>query len=82
MYRKRKVGETNFFNKTIMDEARKAELTAQCACGSGKMAGQCCKKGEPCFCGSGKPVGECCMANPEAHGMPPAPEAEAMPPQA
>ena len=49
-------------------------LMAQCACGSGKMAGLCCKRGEAkeveneaCPCGSGKVVKDCCMQDPEAH---------------
>ena len=36
-------------------------LNKPCACGSGKMAGNCCRKDEACFCGSGKKVSECCL---------------------
>lgn len=49
-------------------------LMAPCACGSGKMAGFCCKVGETkmienemCVCGSGKMIKDCCMKNPETH---------------
>lgn len=34
-----------------------------CACGSGKLAKDCCGKEEAvttCACGSGKPYAECC----------------------
>ena len=51
-----------------------SELMKTCDCGSGKMAGMCCKQGESkaiagemCPCGSGKTVGECCLKNPDAH---------------
>jgi len=40
----------------------KEEFEKPCACGSGKMAGQCCSSGASCYCGSSKPVGQCCMA--------------------
>jgi len=40
-----------------MDEALKAELDSDCACGSGKKAGACCRSGESCACDSGKPAG-------------------------
>ena len=36
-------------------------LDKPCACGSGKPAGQCCRKDEKCYCGSGMKVSECCM---------------------
>jgi len=43
------------------------ELKAPCTCGSGKMAGNCCKADEPCPCGSQKKVSQCCMASSEEH---------------
>ena len=36
-------------------------LDKPCACGSGKFAGECCRKDEKCYCGSGEKVSECCM---------------------
>jgi len=36
-------------------------LDQKCACGSGKLAGTCCRKDEACPCGSGKKVSECCV---------------------
>lgn len=49
-------------------------MMAPCACGSGKMAGFCCKanevkeiENELCICGSGKALKDCCMKNPEVH---------------
>jgi len=49
-------------------------LMQPCACGSGKMAGLCCKAGETkeienesCPCGSGKMVKDCCMKSPDTH---------------
>jgi hypothetical protein len=36
-------------------------LDAACDCGSGKKAGNCCKKNEECYCGSGKKVSACCL---------------------
>ncbi len=44
-----------------MDEAKKAEMMKDCACGSGSKAGSCCKAEEMCACGSNKPAGECCF---------------------
>ncbi len=43
------------------------ELKTPCTCGSGKMAGNCCKAGETCPCGSGKTVSTCCMAGSQEH---------------
>lgn len=40
-------------------------LDKPCACGSGKPAGQCCRKDEKCYCGSGTKVSECCMKRTE-----------------
>lgn len=39
-----------------------ADLDSACSCGSGEVAGACCKSGEPCPCGSGLRAGECCYA--------------------
>jgi len=36
-------------------------LDKPCTCGSGKLAGECCKKDEKCPCGSGKKVSDCCI---------------------
>ena len=36
-------------------------LDKPCGCGSGKVAGKCCRKGETCPCGSAKPASECCF---------------------
>jgi uncharacterized protein YchJ len=36
-------------------------LDQPCECGSGKLAGNCCRKDEPCPCGSGEKVSKCCM---------------------
>jgi hypothetical protein len=33
-----------------------------CSCGSGDLAGACCKSSELCPCGSGERAGECCYA--------------------
>jgi len=35
-------------------------LDKPCMCGSGKMAGVCCRKDELCSCESGKKAIECC----------------------
>jgi len=35
-----------------------------CTCGSGKVAGECCKKDEQCACGSGMKCSECCFKKP------------------
>ncbi len=35
-------------------------LDKPCVCGSGKVAGACCRKDEPCPCESGKKAIECC----------------------
>ncbi len=40
-------------------------LDKPCECGSGKLAGNCCRKDEPCPCGSEKKVSECCMKDGE-----------------
>ncbi len=62
-------------DQTMLKDKMK-ELMQKCDCGSGKMAGMCCKQGEAkvisgemCPCGSGKTVGECCMKSPETHAM-------------
>jgi hypothetical protein len=39
-----------------------ADFDAVCSCGSGEIAGACCKSGEMCPCGSGLRAGECCYA--------------------
>ena len=36
-------------------------LNQECACGSKKLAGYCCKKNEVCPCGSGKKACDCCF---------------------
>ena len=43
----------------------KKGLDKECACGSKKLAGNCCRKNEECFCGSKKKVSECCMKETE-----------------
>ncbi len=55
-------------------KGKMATMNAPCTCGSGKMAKDCCMKGEwnkmlnsPCMCGSGKMAKDCCMASPETH---------------
>jgi hypothetical protein len=37
------------------------DLNKPCDCGSGKLAGYCCKKNEICPCGSEKKAGDCCF---------------------
>lgn len=58
----------------VIVKEKVASLAAPCACGSGKPAFQCCRKGEVaeienemCPCGSGKAVKDCCMKSPETH---------------
>ncbi|HEX7724512.1 MAG TPA: hypothetical protein VF438_02120 [Candidatus Paceibacterota bacterium] len=41
-------------------------LDKPCTCGSGKPAGNCCRKDEKCYCGSGMKVSECCMKEKKA----------------
>ncbi len=36
-------------------------LDKPCTCGSGKLAGNCCRKDELCPCGSGLKVSVCCV---------------------
>lgn len=36
-------------------------LDKACTCGSGKPAGNCCRKDEDCACGSGQKAGKCCL---------------------
>lgn len=36
-------------------------LDKACTCGSGKIAGHCCRKDEDCPCGSGDKVSDCCL---------------------
>ena len=50
-----------------MDFAKLAELKKPCPCGSGKMAGACCRGNEDCPCGSGKMVKDCCVVDPAGH---------------
>jgi len=33
-----------------------------CSCGSGEIAGACCKSSELCPCGSGEMAGACCYS--------------------
>ena len=40
-----------------------ADFDMPCSCGSGEIAGACCKSGELCPCGSGNRAGECCYAS-------------------
>lgn len=35
------------------------DFDAVCSCGSGEIAGACCKSNNPCPCGSGDKAGEC-----------------------
>ncbi len=37
------------------------DLDKPCKCGSGKLAGNCCRKDEQCPCGSGQVVSKCCL---------------------
>ncbi len=38
-------------------------LDQACTCGSGKLAGNCCRQSETCPCGSGVAVNTCCLAS-------------------
>lgn len=48
--------------KKLPKERNTAEFDVICACGSGEIAGACCKSNELCPCGSGDKAGECCYA--------------------
>ncbi len=39
----------------------KKSLDNECACGSKKIAANCCRADEPCFCGSLRKVKQCCL---------------------
>ncbi len=51
----------NVYKNTMEMQLDMNGLDKECACGSGKLAGCCCRKDEACPCGSGLKVCECCV---------------------